>query len=114
MRCIGLGGLLASLLFVPLFVSAGSALPVGYTVVEIVPLSGGTENGAWDINSSGQVVGLSDTGGDTVVHTFLWTNGVSQDLGRFEVSVGTGPHINDAGSVAGSAQFGSEVHAFFW
>jgi probable HAF family extracellular repeat protein len=90
------------------------ALPVGYTVVEIAPLSGGTESAAWDLNSSGQVVGLSDVGGDTVVHTFLWTNGVSQDLGRFEVSVGTGPHINNTGAVVGSTQFGSEVHAFLW
>jgi probable HAF family extracellular repeat protein len=59
---------------------------------------------AWDVNSSGQVVGWSDG------RAFLWEEGAMQDLGPVLEGGGGALKINEAGQVTGSS--GTQV--FFW
>jgi probable HAF family extracellular repeat protein len=73
-----------------------------------------TYSGAYAMNRTGQIVGVSQTknGG----HAFLWTrDGGAQDLGTLggPSSVATG--INDSGEVVGYSDTPSGVtHAFLW
>lgn len=57
------------------------------------------------LNNSGQVVGWSDTKGDTNFHAFLWTKGTGmQDLGTVGTDVNSlAIGINDSGVVVGAS-----------
>jgi probable HAF family extracellular repeat protein len=82
---------------------------------------GGNYSEAHDINSYGQVVGVSHTP-DMTGHAFLWTptrpnasTGSMIDLGTLpggDYSQAYG--INDQGQVTGWSVVGSESHAFLW
>ena len=85
---------------------------------------GGPFTIGWDINTSGQVTGTSDTTEQrSPTHAFLWkptmSNGVSgtmHDLGTLGGTWSDGSGINDSGQVAGSSQTTDDaaVHAFLW
>jgi probable HAF family extracellular repeat protein len=56
------------------------------------------------ISDAGDVVGISSTPGDQVLHTFLWRNGSMTDLGTVPGDVCSGPQaINSKGQVVGSS-----------
>jgi len=110
----------------------GDACEQNYSVTDLGTL-GGSHSWAYDINGSGQVVGLAGTGavdeyGAPVYHAFLWQNNAMADLGTLG-----GPHsaatgINNAGQVVGLAQTTENLdywqttgdgggpihHAFIW
>jgi probable HAF family extracellular repeat protein len=71
------------------------------------------EGYAYDINSQGQVVGVSNG------HAFLWTPGEGiQDLGTLSGDMSEANAINDHGQVVGWSEISGEdepvPHAFFW
>ena len=76
-------------------------------------LEGGYRSNAFDINPSGQVVGVSNLQDETE-HAFLWTNGKMTDLGLLPgdryLSVAFG--ISPSGQVVGFS--GWYPHAFLW
>jgi len=78
---------------------------------------GGTYGNPLGINSSGQVVGVSDMAGDQTSHPFFWDRekGI-KDLGTFGGSNGTAFGINDSGLVVGTTDYpGDSIHrAFVW
>ena len=55
------------------------ALWDGGVVTDIGPLPGESSSGAFDINNSGQVIGLSRAPGEEW-EAFIWDNGVLTDL----------------------------------
>lgn len=77
---------------------------IRYSITDLGDLSGGENSSqAFALNSTGQVVGISEATGGT--RAFLWQNGVMTDLGvltpEHEYSV---PHdINDTGDVVGQS-----------
>jgi len=76
---------------------------------------GGTNGYANGLNNRGQVVGQSNTIGNTDTHPFLWDRGRLRDLGTLGGSSGSANAVNDAGEVAGAAnRADSTLHAFFW
>jgi probable HAF family extracellular repeat protein len=87
------------------------------TTLTILPTLGGANARAWDINSSGIVVGEAQTA-EGATHAFIWNSNTEQMtdlgglLGAVEGSIAYG--INDAGQVVGEmgpAYFGN---AFVW
>ena len=77
---------------------------------------GGHGGFAAALNNHGEVVGNSNTAGDTGTHPFFWSNGVITDLGTFGGNFGDGNDLNDNGEVVGDGYFpGDQVrHAFLW
>lgn len=78
---------------------------------------GGTSGCVTDLNSQGQVAGVSNLAGDLVTHPFLWSNGSLIDLGTFGGGGYNYPtYMNDAGEVVGEANYPGEVihRAFLW
>jgi probable HAF family extracellular repeat protein len=79
---------------------------------------GGSYSDAYGINSNGQVVGYSATGGGLVNHAFVYTgSGPMQDLNNlidptsgWTLIVATG--INDSGQIVGGGMIGGHTHAF--
>jgi len=70
---------------------------------------------ARDVNSSGDVVGVSDTqpkdgGGDGRPHAFVYSNGLMSDLGTLAGGTSAAYGINDLGQIVGE----SDGMAFLW
>jgi probable HAF family extracellular repeat protein len=88
--------------------------PEGGTPTEIGVLNGGFSAEAYDINASGQIVGVSEEGSNLQDRAFIWQSGVgiqplSATWGKPIRAFG----INDAGQIAGSANHNvSGTHAF--
>ena len=92
-----------------LSVWSGSALAAGsYTLTDLGTLSGNNATQAWDINSSGQVVGRSYSTASPAYTEFLWSNGSMQSLNAVVTSSSI-PAINDNGQIVGD---GYNNHAF--
>ena len=75
---------------------------------------GGTCTLATNLNSRGQVVGLSYLTGDQSSHAFVWDRGTLTDLGG-GANYGIANAINDAGEIVG--HFGAKngaFHAVLW
>ena len=53
-----------------------------YSITDLGVLSGDVSSRARDINSSGQVVGVSFKGGNEASHAFRYSGGVMSDLGH--------------------------------
>lgn len=92
--------------------AANMALANSYTLTDLGTL-GGTYSYAYSINEVGQIVGESQTVGNSTQNAFLWENGVMTGLGS--------PHsyasaINNVGQIAGTVcnQYYSECDAFLW
>jgi len=81
---------------------------------------GGTNSFAYDINSSGQIVGYADTAVRSNDHAFIYEAGVMTDLNKLlPGSVKSGGvvltaayGINDAGQIVGAAIVGGQRHGF--
>jgi probable HAF family extracellular repeat protein len=75
---------------------------------------GGPDATAYDINSAGQVVGVSDTA-DGAQHAFLWQRGRMTDLGTLGGHSSEARAINDDGVVVGNVDATSFApKAFQW
>jgi len=88
-------------------------------VCEELPPFAGESSAAFDLNSSGYVVGSSDCCDDLWVpyHACLWTpDGTPGDLGTLGVNNSAAWGINDAGQIVGWSHVGtgSEYHAVLW
>jgi probable HAF family extracellular repeat protein len=74
---------------------------------------GGATSEAHDVNSTGAVVGVSDT--STGPRAFLWQGGSMQNLGALPGdSSSHADHINDNGMVVGASEGSGGVRAFVW
>ncbi len=101
MKSRSIGWLVAILATCTVGVLAAQADLVKYTIVEL-PTLGGSENFAYAINDSGDVVGLSRRRGDLSSDAFLFRSGVMTSLAPLE---GSNPQdINTGGQVASGVQ----------
>jgi probable HAF family extracellular repeat protein len=76
---------------------------------------GGEGSVAQSINNRGQVVGVSETAREKVVHAFLWQGGTMADLGTLGRNFSNAEAINDRGQIAGFSQTASgDFHAVLW
>jgi probable HAF family extracellular repeat protein len=78
---------------------------------------GGSNTLPMEINSRGQVVGVSLLQGDTFFHAFLWQKGVVTDLGVLPGDVNSiGSGLNDQGQAVGGSLGLSEASSrpFLW
>jgi probable HAF family extracellular repeat protein len=68
------------------------------------------------LNNNGQVIGISNTEGDTFSHPFFWSDGHMKDLGTFGGNSGEANALNDKGEVVGDANLPGDAirHAFLW
>lgn len=116
--------LLASSLLLVTFALCAGSLPIAgaqftahsYTATELGTL-GGQYSQARGVNNAGQVVGESSFGeDDSLVHAFLYKDGVMTDLGTFGGTSSRASAINDAGQVTGQANLPGdfETHAFLY
>jgi probable HAF family extracellular repeat protein len=93
----------AFLALVPLLADAQTT----YAITDLGTL-GGTFSVAGYVNANGAVGGASTLAGDTVVHAFLWENGVMTDLGPGINGPNSAGGINNASEVSsGEAQYSS-------
>lgn len=95
-QILGMSGLVALTLFAFGGHAFGQTQPPTYTVIDLGTLGGGNST-AYAINSSGQVVGVSDS------HAFLYSAGVMHDLGTFGGGSSTAYAVNSSGQVVGWA-----------
>ncbi len=93
------------LMSVLLILESSAAGAQNYSLTVIPPLGGspgGTTGNA--INSSGQVTGSSSTASNGPAHAFLYSAGVTSDLGTLGGLAATGLGINDSGEVVGQIE----------
>ena len=85
-----------------------------YEVVEIPSLGGWyTEPSA--INNRGEVTGFSYFDGTDVAHAFLYSGGITRDLGTLGGPVSYGRDVNDDGEVVGYSETAARFdHAFVY
>jgi probable HAF family extracellular repeat protein len=84
-----------------------------YSLTDLGTLGGGYSL-AYDINSRGQVVGISATASGEE-HAFLWEDGEMTDLGHLGGGYSQANGINNRGQVVGiSVPASGTPHAFFW
>lgn len=85
----------------------------GVEIIEIGTLGGDSK--AFDVNASGQVVGLASlpTRG---TRAFLWDQGVTKDLGTLGGDAAYAVGINDRGQIVGASTTadGPDYHACLW
>jgi probable HAF family extracellular repeat protein len=87
-----------------------AAIPPGYTIAGLSPLTAGQDTFASDINEAGLVLGWS--GSSFGATTVTWTDGVP--TAHISNQAG-GQAINEGGHIAGDLnQGGGGSHAFFW
>jgi len=110
--------------------STNLAIPDGYAYswtssggISNLGTLGGDYSGAFDINESGVITGVSWTSPINTVgttHGFKYVNGVMTDLGTVSTPNGysRGEGINDAGEIVGRASLttfgGSDKHLSYW
>ncbi len=106
-------------LLVVVLTERGQADSVAFEMVDLGMLGGGNTN-AWKINNQGQIIGWAQipTGdGGTVVHSWLYQDGVMTDLGTLggEGTYSYACGINNLGQVVGySTTDSGEMHAVLW
>jgi probable HAF family extracellular repeat protein len=69
------------------------------------------------ISAVGEIVGTALTENNAMQHAFVWSAGVSTDLGTLGGAVSSARGVNDAGVIVGEAGTGGtddEVHAAAW
>ena len=96
--------LLMALMLAPL--AAGADPRYQVTVV------GNATSTAFDVNSSGQVVGTFAAGSG--MPGFLWSSGTITDLGTLGGANSSAVRINDGGQIVGSADTVDSTHAFVY
>lgn len=113
-------GILFRIALVVGYLSGGAicalADPPQYSVIDLGTL-GGDHSAATALNNSGQVTGWSEVvpGNTGVVHAFIYSNGVMQDLGTLPGCTSSkGFGINSSGAVAGSSYQPQSSHAFVY
>ncbi len=110
MQISSMKNVITLLLLAAITLFCGPAMAATYTLTDLGTLSGNNATQAWDINSSGQVVGRSYNTASPSYTEFLWSNGSMQSLG-VTVTSDCIPGINDSGQVVGD---GINGHAFLW
>src|SRR5258707_603895 len=93
---------------------SGTADAQQTTLIDLGTLGGASSYGS-GINSTGQLVGYSDTAGGAT-HAFLYSNGLMTDLGTLGGSYSLANGINSSGQVVGysSIQGGFGYNAFIY
>jgi probable HAF family extracellular repeat protein len=102
-----LGLAVAMLVSLSLVLSQPVASQTTYTITDLGTLGGTFSFGNY-VNANGAVSGKSTLAGDTVLHAFLWENGVMTDLGPGFHGPNSAAIINNASEIAtGDAQYSS-------
>jgi probable HAF family extracellular repeat protein len=100
-----LGLALAMLASLPFMLSALVASQTTYTITDLGTLGGTFSQGDY-VNANGAVSGFSTLNGDTVLHAFLWENGVLTDLGAGFHGPNSAAIITNASELStGNAQY---------
>ena len=92
------------------------AVVPGQTRYEVIDLGslGGASSGAWAINDSSQVVGISELPNGSS-HAFLWDNGILIDLGTLGGSNSEALDINNLSQIVGTSSLSNNQNAgFLW
>lgn len=86
----------------PIITAGGTTIQtVGYNVIDLGILPGGTFSSANGINNSGQVVGNSDS--DNGTRAFLYSNGIITELNTLPgISFSSATGINDSSQIVGN------------